>query len=96
MITDRGSNADGPHGSEIFPMPAFTPTITAVHLVGADAGSIAVDRVIPIADEAGAPVTGLPNDSNDDVAYASRDAIHSRHRRPKTSSIIHRLNIEPR
>ncbi len=71
MITDRGPNADGPNGSKVFPLPAFTPTIAAIHLVGAESVAIAVDHVIPIVDGAGAPVTGLPNNAADDVAYAS-------------------------
>ncbi|WP_394825817.1 esterase-like activity of phytase family protein [Pendulispora albinea] len=73
MITDRGPNADGPSGSKIFPLPPFTPAAVRVHLVEG-AGTIAIDKVLPIVNDTNAPVTGLPNRSADDVGYERADA----------------------
>lgn len=80
MMTDRGINGDYSYTDPVtgvttegkyFPLPAFTPTIVRVKLDGA---TIVIDKVIPIVDKDGAYVTGIPNDTNDGLAYDSPTA----------------------
>jgi len=75
MMTDRGINGDYSYTDpatgvttegKYFPLPAFTPTIVRVRLDGA---TIVIDKVIPIIDKDGNYVTGIPNDTNDGLAY---------------------------
>lgn len=82
MLTDRGINGDyrytdpvtGTTEGKYFPLPAFTPTIVRVRL---DGSTIVIDRVIPIVDRDGNPVTGIPNDANDGLAFDSPTAAGS-------------------
>src|ERR1041385_419896 len=57
-VTDRGPNADRTDGNKAFPLPQFTPTITffkAVH------DEIVIQKVLPIVNDLGQGVTGIPN-----------------------------------
>lgn len=75
MLTDRGPNFDilnsaGKVTGNVFPVPNFTPTIVHVKLT---AGNIEVLRAIPLVESHGLAVTGLPNDKDDEQAYANTD-----------------------
>ena len=62
-ITDRGPNADRADGNKAFPLPQFTPTIMlfkAVH------DQIVPLSVLPILNDLGQGVTGIPNGPSDD------------------------------
>ncbi|NOT15032.1 MAG: esterase-like activity of phytase family protein [Methylotenera sp.] len=76
MLTDRGPNFDnlnsaGKVKGKVFPVPNFTPAIVHVKLTNE---SIEVLRSIPLVDTQGLPVTGLPNDKNDEQAYKNTDS----------------------
>ena len=72
MISDRGPNGDRTAGDgKTFPLPAFTPTVAAVH---ADSGALVLDAVVPIRNDDGAPVTGLSNDAADDTPWLNDSA----------------------
>jgi len=80
MLTDRGINEDytgpgdptKPAGGKTFPLPQFTPTITKVHFT--TAGSIVIDKVMPILDNNGDYVTGISNNEADDTPYLNQTA----------------------
>ena len=73
-ITDRGPNGDCTAGDgKTFPLPAFTPTIAAVH--GDFASSaLVIDAVLPLRNNADAPVFGISNDANDDEPWLNDGA----------------------
>ncbi len=81
MVTDRGINQDysgtgdptRPSGGKTFPLPEFTPTITRVQFN--NAGSIVIDKVLPILDSNRNYVTGLSNTIEDDTAYISQTSV---------------------
>jgi phytase-like protein len=62
-VTDRGPNADRADGNKAFPLPQFTPTIT---LFKAEHDQIVVQDVLPIVNDLGEGVTGIPNGPADD------------------------------
>jgi len=63
MVTDRGPNPM--FGSlRTWPMPGFTPWLLKVRTSGS---SIEVLQKLPILTPSGAPVTGIPNSSRDEV-----------------------------
>ena len=73
MMTDRGVNFDNVNGAgkvfgKNFPLPNFAPVIVHVRL---NQGSIEVIKSIPITDSQGKSVTGLSNNKDDEIAYAS-------------------------
>jgi hypothetical protein len=58
LLADRGPNVDGFRpGEKIFPVPAFTPRIGRFRLQGR---RFVRTAVIPLKDEAGRPLSGLP------------------------------------
>jgi len=62
-VSDRGPNFTVAAG-RVFPLPAFTPSII---LLKAEDGSMIVEGVLPIvANDAGDPVTGIPNSATED------------------------------
>jgi alkaline phosphatase len=62
-VTDRGPNFTVAAG-RVFPLPQFTPSIL---LLKTEADRIVVEGVLPIvANDAGEPVTGIPNSATDD------------------------------
>jgi alkaline phosphatase len=73
-ITDRGPNGDRTAGDgKTFPLPTFTPTIATLH--GDFASSaLVIDAVLPLRNNADAPVTGLSNDANDDAPWLDDQA----------------------
>ena len=62
-VTDRGPNVDRADGFKAFPLPQFTPTIVLFQAVQ---GQIVPQEVLPLVNDLGAPVTGLPNGPLDD------------------------------
>ncbi|MDJ1183333.1 esterase-like activity of phytase family protein [Roseofilum casamattae] len=68
-IADRGPNdritVDG-EKRRTFPVPDYTPVI---YKLAANNGQLEILDSIPIRNQAGAPITGLPNTSNDEVPY---------------------------
>lgn len=62
-ITDRGPNADRPDGNKAFPLPQYTPTIV---LFKAKHDEIRPQAVLPIVNDLGDGVTGIPNGPADD------------------------------
>lgn len=62
-ITDRGPNADRADGNKAFPLPQYTPTIT---LFQATNDEIIIEAVLPIVNDLGDGVTGIPNGPGDD------------------------------
>jgi hypothetical protein len=62
-VTDRGPNADRADGNKAFPLPRFTPTIA---LFKARHEQIVPLRLIPIVNDFGQGVTGIPNGPADD------------------------------
>ncbi|HEX4461532.1 MAG TPA: esterase-like activity of phytase family protein, partial [Polyangia bacterium] len=67
-IGDRGINGDSSETNGVsFPLPAYTPMIATFD--AEQDNSLAIDSVIDTADTAGAPATGLCNDTNDEVPY---------------------------
>ncbi len=62
-ITDRGPNVDRPDGFKVFPLPQFTPTIVLFQAVH---GQIVPQEWLPILNNSGTSVTGLPNGPLDD------------------------------
>lgn len=62
-ITDRGPNADRVDGNKSFPLPQFTPTIMRFKVVH---DQIVPQRVLPIVNDLGEGVTGIPNGPADD------------------------------
>ncbi|MDB6031590.1 MAG: Alkaline phosphatase [Verrucomicrobiales bacterium] len=62
-ITDRGPNADRADGNKAFPLPQYTPTIT---LFQATNDQIIIEAVLPIVNDLGDGVTGIPNGPADD------------------------------
>jgi hypothetical protein len=62
-VTDRGPNADRADGLKAFPLPLFTPTIVLSKLVG---NEIVPEALLPIVNDAGEGVTGIPNGPADD------------------------------
>lgn len=59
LLTDRGPNVDGPlKDSKVFPLPGFTPQIGRFRLEG---DSLRLLESLPLRDDAGRPLTGLPN-----------------------------------
>src|SRR6266496_494162 len=57
-ITDRGPNADRADGNKAFPLPQFTPTIVLFTAVN---DQIVPEAVLPIVNDLGEGVTGIPN-----------------------------------
>jgi len=71
-VTDRGPNLDRADGNKAFPLPQFTPTIA---LFKAVSDSIVPLDLIPIVNELGQAVTGIPNGPADDsTPYLTLDA----------------------
>jgi len=62
-ITDRGPNADRADGNKAFPLPQYTPTITLFSAVN---NQIVIEAVLPIINDLGQGVTGIPNGPADD------------------------------
>src|ERR1051326_7917849 len=62
-ITDRGPNADRADGNKAFPLPQYTPTIV---LFQATNNQIVPEAVLPIINDLGLGVTGIPNGPADD------------------------------
>ncbi len=62
-ITDRGPNADRADGNKSFPLPQFTPTIMLSKLVD---DQIVPEALLPIVNDLGDGVTGIPNGPADD------------------------------
>ena len=62
-VTDRGPNADRADGNKAFPLPQFTPTIVLSKLVH---DQIVPEAVLPIVNDLGEGVTGIPNGPADD------------------------------
>ncbi len=62
-VTDRGPNADRPDGNKVFPLPQFTPTIV---LFRARHDEIVPEAVLPIVNDLGEGVTGIPNSASAD------------------------------
>jgi alkaline phosphatase len=62
-ITDRGPNADRADGNKAFPLPQYTPTIV---LFQATNDQIVPEAVLPIINDLGQGVTGIPNGPADD------------------------------
>jgi alkaline phosphatase len=62
-ITDRGPNADRADGNKAFPLPQYTPTIV---LFQATNDQIVPEAVLPIVNDLGEGVTGIPNGPADD------------------------------
>ena len=62
-VSDRGPNFTVPAG-RVFPLPQYTPTIFQLKT---KAGGIEVEWALPIvANDAGVPVTGIPNSATED------------------------------
>jgi len=62
-VTDRGPNGDRADGNKYFPLPQFTPTIVwfqAIH------DTVVPQAVIPIINDLGDGVTGIPNSATAD------------------------------
>jgi hypothetical protein len=57
-LTDRGPNVDGPGGTKVEPLPAFTPAIGKFKLVGSQA---VLEQVIPLLAPDGTPYSGRVN-----------------------------------
>ncbi|MGL4519978.1 MAG: esterase-like activity of phytase family protein [Phocaeicola sp.] len=65
LLTDRGPNVDGlTPESKVFPVLHYAPTIGQFRLVG---DSLLLVRAIPLKDETGRNLTGLPNAQGDGV-----------------------------
>jgi alkaline phosphatase len=62
-ITDRGPNADRVDGNKAFPLPQFTPNIVLFQAVNDE---IVPEALLPIVDDLGQGVTGIPNGPADD------------------------------
>jgi hypothetical protein len=62
-VTDRGPNADRADGNKSFPLPQFTPTIALFKAVN---NQIIPLDLIPIINDLGQGVTGIPNGPADD------------------------------
>ncbi len=68
-IADRGPNGEMKVGNETrrtFPVPDYNPVIYKLAL---NQGKIDIIGEIPIRNQAGEPITGLPNTSNDEIPY---------------------------
>jgi predicted extracellular nuclease len=57
-LTDRGPNVDGPGGTKVEPLPAFTPAIGKFKLTGSQA---VLEQVIPLLAPDGTPYSGRVN-----------------------------------
>lgn len=65
VLTDRGSNADGPniqvngsnYGTKVFPAPSFAPTYGVLRLAN---GVATVTSITPMVNESGGKLSGLP------------------------------------
>jgi len=62
-VTDRGPNGDRADGNKYFPLPQFTPTIVWFQAIGDE---IVPQAVLPIVNDLGNGVTGIPNAANAD------------------------------
>ncbi len=62
-ITDRGPNADRADGFKAFPLPQFTPTIVFFR---AESDRIVPEAVLPLVNNLGQGITGIPNGPADD------------------------------
>ena len=63
-VTDRGPNGDRADGFKFFPLPQFTPTIVLFELRH---DRIEPEAVLPIVNDLGEGVTGIPNAANADT-----------------------------
>lgn len=63
-VTDRGPNGDRTDGKKFFPLPQFTPTIV---LFRAIQNGIVPELVIPLVNDLGQGVTGIPNSATADT-----------------------------
>ncbi len=63
-VTDRGPNGDRADGFKFFPLPQFTPTIVLFELKH---DRIEPEAVLPIVNDLGEGVTGIPNAANADT-----------------------------
>src|SRR5262249_17752532 len=57
-LTDRGPNVDGPGGTKVEPLPAFTPSIGKFKLSGSQA---VLEKVTPLQAADGTPYSGRVN-----------------------------------
>ncbi|MES2466493.1 MAG: esterase-like activity of phytase family protein [Verrucomicrobiota bacterium] len=62
-VTDRGANIDRPDGFKAFPFPQFSPTIVIFKVIN---DQIVPTDYLPILNDDGENVTGLPNGPADD------------------------------
>lgn len=71
-VTDRGPNGDRADGNKYFPLPQFTPTIVYFHAVNDE---VLPDAVIPLVNDLGQGVTGIPNSATaDSIPFLSPTA----------------------
>jgi hypothetical protein len=57
-LTDRGPNVDGPNGTKVEPLPAFTPSIAKFKFAGSQA---ILEQIIPLRAADGTPYSGRVN-----------------------------------
>src|ERR1051326_8930646 len=62
-VTDRGPNGDRADGNKSFPLPQFTPTIVFFEAID---DRLSPRNLIPIVNDLGQGVTGIPNGPVDD------------------------------
>ena len=63
-VTDRGPNGDRSDGNKFFPLPQFTPTLVWFRAID---DRIVPGAVIPIVNDLGNGVTGIPNSASADT-----------------------------
>jgi hypothetical protein len=96
-VTDRGPTFDrsAPSGSKAFPLPQFNPTIVVSQVIG---DQIVPTDYLPIVNDFGDPITGLPNGPMDDAqGYLTAAAPVSEQLPPvipATSAVILDVNVE--
>jgi len=70
MVTDRGPNPLNVAGQRTFPLEGFTPWLLKVKTTGT---SIEILQKVPLTLPSGAPATGLPNNSRDELVRQCGD-----------------------
>src|ERR1051325_4039398 len=63
-VTDRGPNGTRADGFKFFPLPQFTPTIV---LFKANGDQISPEMMLPLVNDLGKGVTGIPNSASADT-----------------------------
>ena len=63
-VTDRGPNGDRADGFKYFPLPQFTPTIVSFRAIH---DQVVPEAVIPLVNDLGQGVTGIPNSATADT-----------------------------